>query len=203
MIEGAAPTEQSVPNLTHQPTEFKAPSTVGWFDRWVYRCDICHYTCFSSHAIGRHLKETPGHTSKTVVSRPLHECLECGAKVPHNDSAIFRHLSDRHATTLSEYGIKHGLVSTDYEEDEERPWYDGCAYRCNTCRLVTKTKGRMTSHFKSFHKFADEGVTSGFETLRETVWECAICGRSAQCDRGSVAHHLGKHGSTLEDYEMR
>ncbi len=189
---------------------YKVPNTVPWFSRFVYKCDECDFTSFTRNSSERHRRLCPevadGQVAgKSLVSKPIYSCLECGAKVYHAEKFIQRHLRRAHDASLEEYGAKFGLQRRAGLEDSKRSWFDGCVYTCNECGQAFNDVPTVVIHLKNFHKRENAGAGGEGYSASETKHDCAICGISVLRSSFRIKLHLSRmHGGmSIVEYAER
>ncbi len=193
------------PAIPDPPTpESDVPAGCPWYDRCVYSCAACSRTYLSSSGIASHVVKcpySPGVTAQTkVVSRPLFECAECGAKMYHAKIYIQKHLKNYHDMGLFDYAARHEMGGGGGGGGGDAMWFDGCRYRCEQCPRETDSLATIKRHMTTAHQMSD----GGYEVLREDYVDCQKCGEDIlRCGDNVRAHLRAAHGITLEKYSER
>ena len=203
--------KMSAPDPIDKIAGIAAPKNIPWYDKCAYRCMSCTNIFWTVANANGHIKKcNGGHAKKETVRNIIHICHICGRRLLQERSSLESHLSSKHSTTLSEYGMKYKpykekqIRLVKQEVTTTKQWFDGCEYTCAlNCPHTAKSRNAMGQHLKSVHKKkASEGIN--YHVIQESLIPCQICSLDMFHNEGEIRKHLTRfHSITMEDYADR
>jgi len=173
--------------LNEQPSsEPKLP----WYHGCLYSCQLCTKQFIQKESFKQHIESTHSleyekyektENGEKSYIKNTHECEQCGKGVNWNKSAIEKHLSSQHKSTLEEYYeefkndlelpvfeitdpnllSRFGVESTDKKDDDgmsstgsDFSWANKCVYKCNICEINFNSRYDFERHMPSVHKMS-------------------------------------------------